>query len=92
MAYEPERSDVPLEESRSGTDVRLIVRLVVAAAAVVLGVLFIVQNSERVETSFVFFDVTTRLWVSLLVAFALGAFLGQAITAMRARRKRKKAA
>jgi uncharacterized integral membrane protein len=81
---------VPLEESADGPDLRLIVRVLLAVAAVVLAVLFVMQNSDRVETSFVFFDVTTRLWVGLLVALVLGALLGQAAEAMWQRRKKRK--
>jgi uncharacterized integral membrane protein len=91
VAYKPEGSDVPLEESSDGPDLRLIARLLVAAAAVVLAILFVMQNSDRVETSFVFFDVTTRLWVGLLVALVLGALLGQAAEAIWERRKKRKA-
>jgi uncharacterized integral membrane protein len=91
VAYKPEGSDVPLEESSDGPDLRLITRLLVAAAAVVLAILFVMQNSDRVETSFVFFDVTTRLWVGLLVALVLGALLGQAAEAIWERRKKRKA-
>lgn len=92
MSYRPESSDVPLEESSDGHDRRLIMRLLVAAAVVVLAVLFVVQNNDRVEMSFVFFTVTTRLWVGLLVALVLGALLGQAAEALWARRKRRRAA
>lgn len=91
MAYKREGSDVPLEESTDGPDLRLIARLLVAAAAVVLAVLFVMQNSDRVKTSFVFFDVTTRLWVGLLVALLLGALLGQAAEALWERRKKRNA-
>jgi uncharacterized integral membrane protein len=91
VAYKREGSDVPVEESTDGPDLRLIARLLVAAAAVVLAVLFVMQNSDRVKTSFVFFDVTTRLWVGLLVALLLGALLGQAAEALWERRKKRKA-
>jgi uncharacterized integral membrane protein len=91
VAYKPESSDVPLEESSDGPDLRLITRVLVAVAAVVLAVLFVLQNSDRVKTSFVFFDVTTRLWVGLVVALILGALLGQAAEAVWERRKKKKA-
>ena len=91
MAYEPESSDVPLGESSDGPDLRLITRLLVAAVVVVLAILFVAQNSDRVETSFVFFDVTTRLWVGLLVALVLGALLGQAVEVLWARRKKRRA-
>ena len=91
MAYEPESSDVPLGESSDGPDLRLITRLLVAAVVVVLAILFVAQNSDRVETSFVFFDVTTRLWVGLLVALVLGALLGQAVEVLWERRKKRRA-
>jgi uncharacterized integral membrane protein len=92
VSYRPESSDVPLEESSDGADRRLITRLLVAVAVVVLAILFVVQNNDRVEMSFVFFTVTTRLWVGLVVALVLGALLGQAAEALWERRKRRKAA
>jgi uncharacterized integral membrane protein len=90
MAYQPGRSDVPLDEGGEGVDKRIVVRLVVAVAAVVYFLLFMVQNNDRVETSFVFFTVDTRLWVSLLVAVVLGVVLGQAGEALWNRRKRRR--
>jgi len=92
VSYRPESSDASLAESSDGPDRRLITRLVVAAAVVILAILFVVQNNDRVEMSFVFFTVTTRLWVGLLVALVLGALLGQAVEVLWARRKRRKAA
>jgi lipopolysaccharide assembly protein A len=92
VSYRPESSDGPLEESSDGPDRRLITRLVVGVVVVVLAILFVFQNNDRVETSFVFFDVTTRLWVGLLVALVLGALLGQAVEALWARRRKRKAA
>jgi uncharacterized integral membrane protein len=67
-------------------------RLVVGAAVVILAILFVVQNNDKVEMSFVFFTVTTRLWVGLVVALVLGALLGQAVEVLWARRKKRKAA
>jgi uncharacterized integral membrane protein len=92
VSYRPESSDVPLEDSSDGPDRRLITRLVVGAVVVILAILFVVQNNDRVEMSFVFFTVTTRLWVGLVVALVLGALLGQAVEVLWARRKRRKAA
>jgi uncharacterized integral membrane protein len=92
VSYRPESSDGPLEESSDGPDRRLITRLVVGVVVVVLAILFVVQNNDRVQTSFVFFDVTTRLWVGLLVALVLGALLGQAVEVLWARRKKRKGA
>lgn len=87
MAYQPGRSDTPLDDSGDGVDKRLVVRLVVAAVVIIYTILFIAQNSDKVETSFVFFTVETRLWVSLLFAVILGALLGQGAEALWRRRK-----
>jgi uncharacterized integral membrane protein len=65
-------------------------RLAAVAVIVVITVLFIAQNNEKVETTFVFVDVETRLWVSLLVAVALGVLLGQLAEALWSRRRRRR--
>ena len=83
---------MPLDESSDGLDRRLVTRVVIGVVVVILAVLFVVQNSDRVQTTFVFFDVTTRLWVGLVVALVLGALLGQVVEALWDRRKRRKAA
>ncbi len=90
MAYEPGRSDVPLHEESEDSEGRRVGRLVAVGVIILITVLFIVQNSEKVETTFVFFNVETRLWVSLLVAVILGAVLGQLAEALWARRKRRR--
>lgn len=83
---------MPLEDSSDGLDRRLVTRVVIGLVVVILAVLFVVQNSDRVQTTFVFFDVTTRLWVGLVVALVLGALLGQVVEALWDRRKRRRAA
>jgi uncharacterized integral membrane protein len=56
----------------------------------VLIVVFIAQNRTRVRTSFLFFHVTTRNWVSLLVAMLAGALLGALVrVAWSGRRERR---
>jgi uncharacterized integral membrane protein len=90
MAYQPGRSDVPLDDTGDGLDTRLVLRLVIAAVIVILTIVFMAQNSEKVETTFIFFTVETRLWVSLLVAVLLGAFLGQLVEALWDRRRRRR--
>jgi uncharacterized integral membrane protein len=92
MAYEPSRSDIPLDDKREGLDTRLVLRIVIGAAIVIFTILFIVQNSDKVETSFVFFTVETRLWVSLLIAVLLGALLGQGVEALWNRRRARRQA
>jgi lipopolysaccharide assembly protein A len=74
---------------RSGgrVDTRRAVRLGVAALAVVLAVVFMAQNNDRVELNFLMLEVSTRLWVGLLVTLVLGGLLGQAVEALWARRR-----
>lgn len=62
-----------------------VTRLVVGAVALVYGIIFIVLNTSRVRIHFVFFTVTSRLWVGLLVCLAAGALLGQAFGTYRKR-------
>jgi uncharacterized integral membrane protein len=63
-------------------------RLVVALLALVAAVIFVAQNSTHVETKFLFFDFTARLWVVILVSILLGAGLGQAVGLLRRRRRK----
>jgi uncharacterized integral membrane protein len=64
-------------------------RLIVVGVALIVALVFIFQNSERVETTFLVFNVTTRLWVGLLVALLVGAILGQAVEVAWNRRRRR---
>jgi uncharacterized integral membrane protein len=75
------------DEPREAARRRLDARLVVAAVAAVCAVIFVVQNSDRIRLRFLFIDVTTRLWVGLVVSLLLGALLGQAFGALRRRRR-----
>jgi uncharacterized integral membrane protein len=91
MAFGPEGNDPFAEESRGGVDKRRAVRLLVAGIAIVVAVLFMAQNNQRVELEFLMFSIGTRLWVGMLVTLLLGALLGQAVEVLWARRKRRNA-
>jgi uncharacterized integral membrane protein len=75
VAFEP-GSPGPLPDGEAGGRRQVPTRLIVAGVALVVALVFIFQNSERVETTFLVFNVTTRLWVGLLVAVLVGAILG----------------
>lgn len=92
MAYSPDRSDLPLEESHEGVDKRRAIRLGVAGLAVVVAVIFMAQNSQKVTLEFLSFSVSARVWVGMLVTLLLGAALGQAAEALWDRRKRRRQA
>jgi uncharacterized integral membrane protein len=93
VAHDPGRSDPspgPLPSGGETTGRRqLPSRLIVAGVALLVALVFIFQNSERVETTFLVFNVTTRLWVGLLVALVVGAILGHAAEAAWNRRRRR---
>jgi uncharacterized integral membrane protein len=63
-------------------------RIVVAGLALVAAIIFVVQNDNRVEANFLFFDADPRLWVVIVVSLLLGALLGQGVGVLRRRRKR----
>jgi uncharacterized integral membrane protein len=63
-----------------------VTRIVLAAAGVIYAIIFIALNRTRVRIHFVFFSVTSRLWVGFLVCLALGALLGHAAGVYRRRR------
>ena len=64
-------------------------RLIVAGLALIAAVIFVVQNDDRVETKFLFFDGTPRLWVVILGSILLGALLGQVVGVLHRRRRRQ---
>lgn len=60
-----------------------------AGVLVVLLVVFVFQNTQRVRVSFLFFDAKPPLWVALLVTVAVALAAGELIAAV-IRRNRKK--
>jgi uncharacterized integral membrane protein len=90
MAYQPGQSDVPLEEKSEGPDKRRALRLLVAGIAIVVAVVFMSQNNDKVELNFLVFSLSARLWVGLLATLVLGAVLGQGAEVLWARRKRRR--
>ena len=60
-------------------------RIAVAVAALVYGIIFIFLNRGKVRVHFVFFSVSTRLWVGFVVCVVRGALLGQAFGSYRRR-------
>lgn len=91
MAYSPGQSDFPVEETRQSIDKRRAARFAVAGGAILVAVLFMAQNNERVELNFLMLSISTRLWVGLLVTLLLGALLGQGADVLWTRRKARRA-
>jgi uncharacterized integral membrane protein len=68
-----------------------VTRLAIGGVAAIYAIIFIVLNTSKVKIHFVFFTVTTHLWVGLLVCLAIGALLGQALGTYRKRMARSRA-
>ncbi len=63
-------------------------RLYAIGVAVVLAVILIVQNSQKVEFNFFFASTKTPLFFGLLIAFFLGAIVGWLLPRVRGTRQR----
>lgn len=76
-----------------GSSVRKLIsaRAIVGLGALVLAVVFIVENNQKVRIHFVFFTAHSRLWVGFIVSLVLGALLGQVFFLFRRNRNRSPA-
>jgi uncharacterized integral membrane protein len=86
---EPHADRGARDDERRTADRRRAARLAAAGIAILVAVVFMVQNGQRVTLEFLVFEVSTRLWVGLLVTLVLGALLGQAFEALWQRRRRR---
>ena len=59
-------------------------KLIVAAIAAVLAILFVIVNTNQVKINFIFFKVTAPLLVALIVAMLLGFIVGLIFPKLRA--------
>jgi uncharacterized integral membrane protein len=73
-------------------DPRDITRIVVAVAALVLLIAFVLGNSQTVKVSFVFFHAHISLIWVLLIAAVLGALVDRLVIILRSRRKKARKA
>jgi uncharacterized integral membrane protein len=73
---------------KKGRDRDVAPRAIIAVLALLCAVVFVVQNSNRVDTTFLIFDSHPRLWVVIVVSLLLGALLGQAGGLVLRRRKK----
>ncbi len=71
---------------KGGRDVR--VRAIIGGLALIVGVIFIAQNSDQTETNFLFLHGSQPLWFMIVVCLLLGALLGQALGMLRRREKK----
>jgi uncharacterized integral membrane protein len=64
-------------------------RMIVAAVAAVIGLVVVLQNTNRVDVTFLFFDGSMHLWVFALLMILLGVALGQLAGVIIRRRRRQ---
>lgn len=68
---------------------RVRIGLIAAGVVGVLLLLFVLQNTESQDVTFLFFEVRTPLWLALLVAAAMGVVLGEVAGYLLRRRRRR---
>jgi uncharacterized integral membrane protein len=83
VADRPQIDGLPRKEGRGW-------RFYLLAAAAVILLIFVVQNSQKVTVDFLFTETNTPLIFALLVAGALGAVIGWAWPHVRRGRKRER--
>ncbi len=62
--------------------------LIVAGVLLVLGAVFVLQNTENITMEFLWFELNLPLWVTLIIFFGLGFVLAEGWSYMRRRRRR----
>jgi uncharacterized integral membrane protein len=70
-----------------GRDRDVTPRVIVAALALLAAGAFVLQNGNRVKTTFLFFEGRQPLWLVIVLSILLGILLGQAFGLLRRRRK-----
>ena len=78
---EGDRSSV--RETRSGVSPLLIAFIVLA----ILALVFVLQNGERADINFLFFDVGASVWVAIAIAIGVGILLDRLLIAWWRRRR-----
>ncbi len=64
-------------------------KLIGIGVAAILFLIFVIQNTEKVKFSFLFWDFTWPAWGMLVLLFALGLLTGMLTTTLLRRRRRK---
>lgn len=84
-----QRGDSGADRSGGGGSGRLSPEVVGWLVVAVAAVIFVVQNNERTEVKFLFFDGNLRVWVVIVVSLVLGALLGWLLPRIVRRRRRE---
>lgn len=82
-----EYDEQPRAARRNGPGVFLALTMVIAAIIAV----FVAQNREETQIEFLFFDFTSRIWMAIAIAIALGILLDRVFLAWWRRARKRKA-
>jgi drug/metabolite transporter (DMT)-like permease len=74
------------QQEKTGRRFRITPREVAGAFLVILAVVFIAENGRRTKIRFVGPEVTSYLWLALLIAAALGFVAGMTVARSRAKK------
>jgi len=77
----------PNSELAGGRWAWLTPRRIVAAVALLLALILILQNNRRVKLNFLVFSGHPRVWIGFLIALVLGFLLGWGLSARHAKSK-----
>ncbi len=78
-------------KGRTGLSTGTIVKLAVAGVIGLILLVFILQNTESVEWSFLFWGFTLNKWVMLAGALLVGFLIGMLVSTLLWRRRRQEA-
>jgi uncharacterized integral membrane protein len=74
---------------RSGPSTAAIIRLGLIGVVALIVIVFILQNTEAVQFTFLFWDFTLALWVMFLITLLVGVLIGMLTSALLRHRRRQ---
>ena len=76
-------------QKKSGTSSGGIVKLVVLGVVLLVVLIFVLQNREKVQFNFLFWDFGLALWVMFVITLVAGVLLGMLGSTLLRRRRRQ---
>lgn len=89
MSSTPPTQPVQVHAKKSGLASATIVKLAVLGVILLIILIFILQNTEKVHFDFLFWGFSLSLWIMFVITLAVGVLLGLAVGAMMRVRRRK---
>jgi uncharacterized integral membrane protein len=89
MSSTPPTQPVQVHTKKSGLASATIAKLVILGVILLIILIFILQNTEKVHFDFLFWGFSMSLWIMFVITLVVGVLLGMAVSAMLRVRKRK---